>query len=481
MGCGNSTPPAPDNVKREPNIPSPPSNTDTRNTEPAALVQPKSGTKHLDETPLDTEKRRRLSRAVMGANGVAAQVKEAIQKNDMAKLKGSLGDDNVYKDTPCIRLSGEAVLTPAAYAAEQGQTGCLGALIELRCDLTVKDSQGHDALYWAARNGHPDCIKILLEYGVALQASKNGQHALHAAVLAPTDGDASESRRRRSLQVLQQLCAHKACFPSGDLTSKAEKEGFTALDYAVKNGFKEEAECLSTAGIPWQEDLTPLGANHKDWSFLSSSAGDTGDCTAAEFMRNIAAGSAAAVEVAIDAHPEYLDNGALTVGHTQMSALSYAAEQGQAAMIQTLLDKGAAIQAVDSVGRDALYWACSGYQAEALKVLLSNGAKLGASDEKGNTALHVAVLAKTMDACASDTSTAIVQQLCTHASSTPEALNQRGTPLLPGSEGPTALDLAVVYSMKARATVLKEQGNVEWNPMVAPIDPRLKDEWSFLF
>ncbi len=67
--------------------------------------------------------------------------------------------------------------------------------------------------------------------------------------------------------------------------------------------------------------------------------------------------------------------------------LLLAAEDGDTAAVQQLLDKGANIEATDKLGRTALIKAAIVGKTEVIKLLLDKGANIEAKDQDGTTAL----------------------------------------------------------------------------------------------
>ncbi|KAF4466642.1 Pfs NB-ARC and Ankyrin domain [Fusarium albosuccineum] len=87
-----------------------------------------------------------------------------------------------------------------------------------------------------------------------------------------------------------------------------------------------------------------------------------------------------------------LDKGAAIEAADRFSrtSLSYAAEKGHEAIVQMLLDRGAAIEAADRFSQTSLsYAAMRGYKA-IVRMLLNRGASIEAADESGRTSLSYA-------------------------------------------------------------------------------------------
>nr|XP_017446209.1 ankycorbin isoform X5 [Rattus norvegicus] len=98
-------------------------------------------------------------------------------------------------------------------------------------DVTAQDSSGHSALHIAAKNGHPEYIKKLLQYKSPAESVDNlGKTALHYAAA------------QGSLQAVQVLCEHKSPINLKDL------DGNIPLLVAIQNGHSEACHFLLDHG-----------------------------------------------------------------------------------------------------------------------------------------------------------------------------------------------------------------------------------------
>jgi ankyrin repeat protein len=77
-------------------------------------------------------------------------------------------------------------------------------------------------------------------------------------------------------------------------------------------------------------------------------------------------------------------------GGSDKTALHHAAQNGRVEVLNSLLDKGADVLAVDSNGKTALHYAAQNGHVKVLNSLLDNGADIHAVDSNGKTALHYA-------------------------------------------------------------------------------------------
>ena len=75
-----------------------------------------------------------------------------------------------------------------------------------------------------------------------------------------------------------------------------------------------------------------------------------------------------------------------------MPALHDAAESGDLAEVQRLVDGGANIEATDERGRTPLHWAAVKGHEEMARLLVASKANIEATNNRGDTPLHCAVV-----------------------------------------------------------------------------------------
>ncbi|XP_014640891.1 PREDICTED: cortactin-binding protein 2 isoform X2 [Ceratotherium simum simum] len=154
--------------------------------------------------------------------------------------------------TPLLMSGGPAPLagrpTLLQQAAAQGNVTLLSMLLsEEGLDINYSCEDGHSALYSAAKNGHTDCVRLLLNAEAQVNAAdKNGFTPLCAAVA------------QGHFKCVQLLIAYDANI------NHAADGGQTPLYLACKNGNKECIKLLLEAGsdrsVKTRDGWTPVHA-----------------------------------------------------------------------------------------------------------------------------------------------------------------------------------------------------------------------------
>uniref|UniRef100_H0WJA1 Cortactin-binding protein 2 n=2 Tax=Otolemur garnettii TaxID=30611 RepID=H0WJA1_OTOGA len=154
--------------------------------------------------------------------------------------------------TPLLMSGGPAPLagrpTLLQQAAAQGNVTLLSMLLnEEGLDINYSCEDGHSALYSAAKNGHTDCVRLLLNAEAQVNAAdKNGFTPLCAAAA------------QGHFECVELLIAYDAHI------NHAADEGQTPLYLACKNGNKECIKLLLEAGtnrnVKTRDGWTPVHA-----------------------------------------------------------------------------------------------------------------------------------------------------------------------------------------------------------------------------
>jgi glycerophosphodiester phosphodiesterase len=135
-------------------------------------------------------------------------------------------DDQVRKQAP----KSSAVL---ALATKANFVDIVQLLVDAGVDINYQDEQGETALHVAARFGHDECARILLEGSDAQKANTDlpeNTYAWTPLFIACVDG---------SLNVAQQLIA------AGADVERFDSSGWTAKEHAALRGHLDIARCLA--------------------------------------------------------------------------------------------------------------------------------------------------------------------------------------------------------------------------------------------
>jgi ankyrin repeat protein len=192
-------------------------------------------------------------------------------------------------------------LTSLSKAASSGYVKTVQFLFDQ--DKNITDAQKEDALRWAASRGHANIVRLLLENGTNSSSSdSNGNAPLFFAV--------SRGHVEAAKLLLKSMCAD-------------HKEKGALLLNASSRGYVEIVDCiLADAAVDWLD--------YKEHALLSAALH----------------GHTKVVELLVGGSPKELD--AQTgkgininfVGKDGHTALSYAAINGYASIVQILLDRG---------------------------------------------------------------------------------------------------------------------------------------------
>ncbi|CAE7715002.1 ANKRD50 [Symbiodinium sp. CCMP2592] len=139
----------------------------------------------------------------------------AVKHGNAANIKQLL-DKGMEKDARCVDGS-----TALMLAAREGKTESLGVLLDREADKDCQDNEGHTALMLAMHGGHEECFKVLLDRD-AKRGQKNSagktvleltaDNAIFRALLGPTA--LMEAARDGHVELVKEL-----------LENGAEKEG----------------------------------------------------------------------------------------------------------------------------------------------------------------------------------------------------------------------------------------------------------------
>ncbi|KAH9898943.1 ankyrin repeat-containing domain protein [Xylariomycetidae sp. FL2044] len=272
--------------------------------------------------------------------------------------------------------------TPLYYAAEAGFAAIVKLLLEYGAAVNaVEERFSRTPLYAAAAFGGEEVVKILLAHG----ADVNRQDG---------SGDTPLSQRHDVEEgVIRLLIAHGADVNLGAPLVLAARFGREALvkvllemkttnvNIADKYG---KTPLISAIEIP-QESVTKLLLAHKDIDVnLADGQGRTPLFWACSLWR-----SDAIAQMLLERKDVKIELGAQR-GITPTAA---AAWEGRTSKLKLLVDKGADLEVADVRGVTPLLCAATKFQQETVEYLLNAGANAEARDKSGRTCLFYAVRA----------------------------------------------------------------------------------------
>ena len=99
------------------------------------------------------------------ARDKVAQIREAIEKDDVDRLKSTLA----YRANADLNYADSTGKSWMHIAAENGSVKCVKYLASLKMDANIKDFQGQTPIFAVAQNGSIDMAKALVEAGADIQ------------------------------------------------------------------------------------------------------------------------------------------------------------------------------------------------------------------------------------------------------------------------------------------------------------------------
>jgi len=368
-----------------------------------------------------------------GLRGAGSEVADAVMNRDHAALQALLkkkADVNapqrdgatalhwaVYNDDADAadlllragakpNVANRTGMTPLAMAALYGSTPLIDRLLKGGADAKAVGPNGETMLMYAARNGRPEAVKLLVEGGADVNAKERlrGTTALMWAV---------EQRHSEAVSVLLASGADYAAKSAGAGLPRnylAPRVNTRAVEEAQKRRVRAQQ-----AGRTYEQQLEfeyengmDLGASRNAFTPNRARGGGAGaaqpsaapaapvapaaPAAAAPAARGRGAAAAAAAAAGDDTDDsEVIVAGLVGSGGGGLTALTFAAREGDVESARKLLDAGADINQVTEYGWTPLLTAVNNRNYRLAMMLLDRGADPNRANKGGWTPLYLAV------------------------------------------------------------------------------------------
>lgn len=270
-----------------------------------------------------------------------------------------------------------------AQAVQQGDTQAIRSLIQQQADVNAAEGDGMTALHWAAYRDDLEAARLLLEAGANLKAATRDQ-AITPLILAAKNGDADMI---------------DALLRAGAGPNVATTDGMTPLMAAALSGRADAAQVLLDGGA----DVNAKEAGHHQTALMFAAAQDRAAMISllaargAELNASTDVVKLEAAKLDDDGNPIPVKKGDETVtgGNSfmgGMTALLFAARDGNREAVQALLAAGADINRVSGGEHSTpLVIAVANGHYEVAKALLDHGANPNLANIDGLTPLYAAI------------------------------------------------------------------------------------------
>ncbi|AKU99829.1 putative ankyrin-like protein [Labilithrix luteola] len=282
-----------------------------------------------------------------------------------------------------IETGGDRGDSPLIGAAGRGHLACVEVLIAHGAKLDHANDGGATALIAAAHRGHAEVVAALASAGANVEHMNDaGVTALFACLKNPNleadkslavarallAGKANPNQSTRSgklpLGASKTAAIAELLVDAGAAIDSKDSDGKTALHHAARDGAGEVVVWLlgrgASADVVDSDGATPLVEGVKGLAFAKAL-----DAFVALAKATTLRGSK---------------------GYRGQTALSMAAEAGEAGVVQALLGDGAELEIGDNAGMTPLIWAAYRNHAQVVELLLRAGAKKNTQDNDGLTA-----------------------------------------------------------------------------------------------
>ena len=297
----------------------------------------------------------------------------------MAALYGSAPlIDRLLKagaDAKSLGPNGETMLM---YAARNGRPQAVKLLVEAGADVNAKEKlRGTTALMWAVEQKHSEAVGVLLASGADV-AAKSGGAGLPRNYLAPrVNTRAVEEAQKRRVRAQQAGRTYE---------QQLDFEYENGMDLgASRNAFTPNRARAGGAGGGAQPSATPAAP-------AAAAPAPAAAATPPAAGRAGGRGGAAAAPAADDSDDsEVIVAGLVGSGGGGLTALTFAAREGDLDSAKKLLDAGADVNQATEYGWTPLLTAVNNRNYRLAQLLIDRGADVNKPNKGGWTPLYLAV------------------------------------------------------------------------------------------
>jgi uncharacterized protein len=298
----------------------------------------------------------------------------------MAALYGSAPlIDRLLKagaDAKAVGPNGETMLM---YAARNGRPAAVKLLVEAGADVNAKERlRGTTALMWAVEQRHPEAVGVLLASG-ADHAAKSSGAGLPRNYLAPrVNTRAVEEAQKRRVRAQQ-----------------AGRTYEEQLEFEYENGMDLGASrnAFTPNRARGAQPPAAAGGGARGGAAATPAPATPATPAPAPAAASPAAGRGAAAAAAVpdDDDSEVIVAGLVGSGGGGLTALTFAAREGDIESARRLLDAGADVNQATEYGWSPLLTAVNNRNYALAMLLMERGADVNRANKGGWTPLYLAV------------------------------------------------------------------------------------------
>jgi ankyrin repeat protein len=244
--------------------------------------------------------------------------------------------------------------TALHYAAREGHIEVARALLQAGANARKDNILGQTPLHWASKKGHIEIVRALLEAGAGADVRKVDHYCTSPIYHAC---------RGKHFEVF------RALVEAGGDVNELDSVGRTALHHASRWGLTEGVRYL----------CVERGADVNK----SSTGGDGNTALTLASLNGKVEVARVLLEAGADVNKR-------TTGGDGNTPLTLASENGRVEVVRVLLEAGADVNKSNDDGNTALHVAARGGHIEVARALLQAGANARESNDGGDTALHLA-------------------------------------------------------------------------------------------